>query len=127
MKIAIATQDMTRINAHLGWARHFMMFEVSEEGYAYLETVTFDEDSADGDSGKLAPRLAALERCSLVFVVDVGPEGERALARARITPLRQFAGHPVVDALEELHTGLRQRRPAWLRLCQQAYRRDPGL
>ena len=33
MKVAIATQDLARVDAHLGWARHLMIYEVSEEGW----------------------------------------------------------------------------------------------
>jgi nitrogen fixation protein NifX len=124
MKVAIATQDLARIDAHLGWARHLMFYEVSAEGWAYLGLASFDVGLVqDGDHGKLAPRLAALQGCALVFIAAVGPEGEGQLARARITPMRGFAGQPVAVALDSLSQGLRGRPPAWLRQCEQEYRR----
>jgi len=39
MRVAVATQDMARVDAHLGWARHLMIYEVSVEGYRYLPAV----------------------------------------------------------------------------------------
>jgi len=120
MKVAIATQDLARIDAHLGWARHLMIYEVSDEGYRHLRTASFRSGLAqDGDHSKLAPRLRALKGCSLVFVAAVGPDGELGLARARIAPLRQFAGQPIAAALDALHLGLRANPPRWLRREQQ--------
>jgi nitrogen fixation protein NifX len=124
MKVAIASQDLARIDAHLGWARHLMFYEVSEEGFRLLGTCAFSDGRADGDPGKLAPRVAALAGCQLVFVAEVGPEGEFALARERIVPIRRFAGQAVVTALDALQTELRGAGPAWLRRLEQRYRRE---
>lgn len=116
MRVAIATQDMARIDAHLGWARHLMIYEISAEGYRHIHTATFSTGvTQDGDHGKLTPRLEALRGCALVFVADVGPEGEHGLARERIAPMRQFAGQPVAVALDALHDGIRRNPPPWLR------------
>lgn len=124
MRVAIATQDLARIDAHLGWARHFMIYEVSAEGYHHLRTESFHTGTLqDGDHSKLEPRLKALEGCTLVFVTDVGPEGEHALARQRVFPMRQFAGQPVASALDALRDGFRRAPPPWLRRQMQMERR----
>lgn len=36
MKVAVASQDLTRVDAHFGWARHLMFYDVSPEGYHYI-------------------------------------------------------------------------------------------
>lgn len=123
MKIAIATQDLARVNAHLGWAKHLMIYEVSDEGYAFLQTATFTTGQQDGDHGKLTPRLEAVKGCNLLFAADIGPDGERGLAQARVIPIRQFANQPVAMALEALRDGLRGNAPAWLRQIEQRSRR----
>lgn len=116
MRVAIATQDLARVDAHLGWTRHLMLYEVSAEGYRHLRTTSFNSGlHQDGDHGKLAPRLKALQGCSLVFVADVGPDGEMGLARQRVAPVRQFAGQPIALALDALRDGLRSNRSRWLR------------
>ncbi len=124
MRVAVATQDLARIDAHLGWARHLMIYEVSDEGYRYLGTECFTTGlRPDGDPSKLIPRLAAIAGCQLVFVADVGPDGEIGLARNKAVPIRQFAGQPIALALEALRDGLRGSAPAWLRRIEQQYRR----
>jgi nitrogen fixation protein NifX len=124
MKVAVATQALARIDAHLGWARHLMLFEVDAEGYCFLETASFPLGRQDGDHEKLTPRLKAMEGCQMVFVADVGPDGELGLARCRVTPIRQFAGQPIATALESLRDGMRGNMPGWLRRAEQDYRRQ---
>lgn len=127
MRVAIATQDLARIDAHLGWARHLMVYEVSAEGYRHLRTASFRSGlQADGDHDKLTPRLKALAGCSLVFVVDVGPDGEHRLAGKRIAPMRQFAGHPIAAALDALQDSLRRNSSRWLRREEQRGHARPG-
>lgn len=41
MRVAFATQDLVTVNAHFGWAGHVMIYEVSPEGYAHVETHDF--------------------------------------------------------------------------------------
>ncbi|WP_096704949.1 NifB/NifX family molybdenum-iron cluster-binding protein [Magnetospirillum sp. 15-1] len=124
MKVAIATQDLTRVDAHLGWARHLMLYEVDEEGYRYLDLVSFPSGRQDGDHSKLACRLAAMEGCQLLFAAEIGSDGEFGLARIKVTPIRKFAGEPVALALESLRDGMRGQVPPWLRQAEQKYRRE---
>ncbi|MCR6630972.1 MAG: NifB/NifX family molybdenum-iron cluster-binding protein [Magnetospirillum sp.] len=124
MRVAIATQELARVDAHFGWARHLMFYEVSAEGYRHLRTASFGSGLLpDGDHGKLAPRLKEVEGCSLVFVVDVGPDGEHGLARQNIAPMRQFAGQPIAAALDALRDSLRANPSRWLRQQEQRVRR----
>lgn len=124
MKVGIATQELTRIDAALGAARHLMLFEVSAEGIANLGIASFEPAGRPGGHHeRLAPRLEALEGCALVFVADVGPDGEGALASRHITPLRRFAGKPIADALDAVQNGLRRNSSRWLRLAEQGERR----
>ena len=128
MKVAFATQDLARIDAHLGWARHLMVYEVSAEGWVHLDTFRFESGlAADGDSAKLEPRLAALAGCALLFAAGIGEAGERGCARLRVVPLGRYALQPIATALEALRDGLRGSVPPWLRRCEQQYRRASNL
>lgn len=124
MKVAIASQDLTRIDAHLGWARHLMIYEVDAEGYRHLAVASFPPAGRDATHAGLAPRLAAMEGCRLVFLAETGPEGERGLARLGATPIRKFAGQPVALALDALRDGMREQSLPWLRRAEQRYRRE---
>ena len=124
MRVAIATQDLARVDAHLGWARHLMLYEVSAEGYRHLRTKSFHSGLAeDGDYAKLEARLKALKGCALVYVADVGPDGEAALARQKSAPMRQFAGQPVALVLEAMQASLRCNASRWLRREEQQSRK----
>lgn len=119
MRAAIATQECTKVDAHFGWARHLMIFEVSAEGHRHIRTTSFHYGLVrDGKSGKLPPRLRALRGCDVVFVADVGPEGARELARNRILPLKTHAGQAITIALDALSQSLRSTRVPWLRKLQ---------
>ena len=40
MKIAFATQDLQRVDAHFGWAKNIAIYDVTPEGYRFVETFT---------------------------------------------------------------------------------------
>lgn len=116
MRVAVATQDFTRVDAHFGWARHMMFFEVSEEGHHLLRTHRFRGSlREDGDASKLTAKYRTLQGCSLVFVEDIGVEATARLTAMHVQPVRSYAGRPIVEALDDLSQRLRQTPPKWLR------------
>ncbi len=44
MKIAFATSDRININAHFGWAQEIDVYEISDGGYQFLETLCFNQE-----------------------------------------------------------------------------------
>lgn len=126
MLVAIATQDLTRVDAHFGWARHMMFFEVSAEGYHMQRTHRFRGNlAADGDSSKLDAKIRILRGCSLVFVQDIGIEASARLNSLHIQAVRSYANRPIAEALEDLMGRLRRQPPRWLRHAEQRARRAP--
>jgi nitrogen fixation protein NifX len=123
MKVAFATQDLTRIDAHFGWARHLVFYDVSPEGYRYLKLRDFGPLREDGDEHKLVAKMRALKGCDLVFVSAVGPVAHAQLVRQRVHAMEQFAGKSIDEALAELQWILRSRPQPWLRRRLQAERR----
>jgi nitrogen fixation protein NifX len=115
MKAAFATQDCTRIDAHFGWARHLVIYDVQPEGYHYETTVSFGSLVADGDESKLEAKLAAVEGCALVFSTDIGDVAAARLAVRDIQAMLGYAGQPIVIALEQLQETLRHQPSAWIR------------
>ena len=76
MKIAFATQDLKRVDAHFGWAKNIAIYNVSPEGYRFIEAVQFDGDlQQDGNEDKLAPKLAAIKDCTILYVAAIGGSG----------------------------------------------------
>lgn len=119
MKVAFATQDLTRIDAHFGWSRHLVFYDVSAEGSRYLSMRDFGCLSQDGGEAKLAPKLRALRGCVLLFASDVGPVAHARLVRQNVSALQSFAGRPIDEALQDLQMMLRQAPTPWIRKCLQ--------
>ncbi|SDF06939.1 NifB/NifX family molybdenum-iron cluster-binding protein [Rhodospira trueperi] len=123
MKIAFATQNLTHIDAHFGWAQHFLIYEVSAEGHTYLRTVRFKGPlRADGDDRKLPPKFKALRGCALVFASDIGESAHARLSRQGVRPIVRCAGWSIANALEDLIHNLRARPSRWLRHAEQRHR-----
>ena len=73
MKIAFATQDQQRVDAHFGWAKNIAIYEISPEGHRLLEAVQFSGDlQEDGNEDKLAPKLDAIADCAILYVAAIG-------------------------------------------------------
>ena len=76
MKIAFATQDLKRVDAHFGWAKNIAIYEVTPEGHRFLEAVQFDGDlQEDGNEDKLAPKLEVIKDCAILYVAAIGGSG----------------------------------------------------
>ncbi len=51
MKVAFATEDLATVNAHFGWAKHIVVYDISPDGYTHAETYNFAGDPS-ADSGQ---------------------------------------------------------------------------
>ena len=57
MKIAFATQDLQRVDAHFGWAKNIAVYEISPDGFNLVEAIQFSGDlKEDGNEDKLCPQ-----------------------------------------------------------------------
>ena len=54
MKIAFATQDKQRVDAHFGWAKHLAIYDVTPTTINFVETFHFGEDLAEDHGQALA-------------------------------------------------------------------------
>ena len=73
MKVAFATQDQQRVDAHFGWAKHLAVYDIDPQGYRFVQDFGFGENLAeDGDEDKLSPKLAAIADCAIVYVAAIG-------------------------------------------------------
>jgi nitrogen fixation protein NifX len=116
MKVAFATQDQQRVDAHFGWARHLAVYEITGQGYRFVQDHTFGEDLAeDGNEDKLAPKLDALRDCAIVYVAAIGGSAAARVVAARIHPIKVAAPEPILDLLDKLQEVLKGTPPPWLR------------
>ena len=116
MKIAFATQDQQRVDAHFGWAKHLAVYDVTPEGYAFVQDFAFGEDLAeDGNEDKLAPKLAAIIDCAIVYVAAIGGSAAARVVASKIHPIKVTAPEPILDILDKLQDVLKGTPPPWLR------------
>jgi len=116
MKVAFATQDNIHINAHFGWAKKFDIYDVSIEGYDFLQTINFGENlKEDGKEDKLIPKMNAVADCTIIYVSAIGGSAAYRLLQAEVTPLKvENQEEEITNVLDSLIQTLGN-PPPWLR------------
>jgi len=116
MKVAFATQDNVHINAHFGWAKKVDIYDVSTDGYNFINTVEFGGDlKEDGNEDKLVPKIKAVAGCTIVYVSAIGGSAASRLLKNKITPLKaENKNDEIIDVLNILVKTLGN-PPPWLR------------
>jgi nitrogen fixation protein NifX len=116
MKVAFATQDLERVDAHFGWAKNIAIYEIDGNGYSFVEAVQFAGDlQEDGNEDKLAPKLTALKDVVILYVAAIGGSGAARVVAANIFPIKVQQPENIADLLEKLKTMLNTNPPPWLR------------
>ena len=120
MKIAFATQDLKRVDAHFGWAKNIAIYEVSPDDSRFLEAIQFDGDlKEDGNEDKLAPKLDAIKDCAILYVAAIGGSGAARVVAQKIHPIKVNEPEVIDDILVKLQGVLRGTPPPWLRKVMQ--------
>lgn len=120
MKVAFATQDQQRVDAHFGWAKHLAVYEITPAGYHFVQDFGFGEDLAeDGNEDKLAPKLAAIGDCAIVYVAAIGGSAAARVVASKIHPIKVNQPEPILDILDKLQGVLQGTPPPWLRKALQ--------
>lgn len=120
MKIAFATQDKESVNAHFGWAKHILVYEMTPEGYHFVQSFDFgDKLQEDGDEDKLAPKLDAIHDCAILYVAAIGGSGAARVVASKIHPIKVPQPESIAEILEKLQAVLKGTPPPWLRKALQ--------
>ncbi|MBN3938706.1 MAG: nitrogen fixation protein NifX [Nostoc sp.] len=121
MKIGFTTSDRVHINAHFGAADEIDVYEISDEGYKFLETRNFDDDlQEDSNESRLAPKLAALEDCTIIYVMAIGGSAAARLIKKGVTPVKARSPEEEISkVLTKLVKTLKGNPPPWLRKALQ--------
>jgi nitrogen fixation protein NifX len=116
MKVAFSTQDKQRVDAHFGWAKNIAIYDVTPEGYTFVENFEFGGKlEEDGDEDKLAPKLDAIKDCAILYVAAIGGSGAARVVAAKIHPIKVPQPEAILDILEKLQVVLNGTPPPWLR------------
>lgn len=116
MKIAFATQDKERVDAHFGWAKSIVVYDVTPEGHRFIESFDFgDKLEEDGDEDKLAPKLEAIKDCAILYVAAIGGSGAARVVAMKIHPIKVPQPESIAEILDKLQAVLKGAPPPWLR------------
>jgi nitrogen fixation protein NifX len=116
MKVAFATQDLKRVDAHFGWAKNIAIYEIGPEGHEFLKAIEFDGDlKEDGNEDKLAPKIDAIKDCAILNVAAIGGSGAARVVANNIHPMKVNQPEAIDDLLAKLEEVLRGVPPPWLR------------
>jgi nitrogen fixation protein NifX len=120
MKVAFATQDLATVDAHFGWAKHIIVYEVTPECSVHVETHDFGGDlQEDGDEDKLAPKIEAVKGCAILYVAAIGGSGAARVVARKIHPVKVKEPELISEVLRKLQTVLRGTPAPWLRKAMQ--------
>ena len=116
MKIAFATQDKERVDAHFGWAKSIVVYDVTPQGHSFVESFDFgDKLEEDGDEDKLAPKLEAIKDVAILYVAAIGGSGAARVVAMKIHPIKVPQPESIAEILEKLQLVLQGTPPPWLR------------
>ncbi len=116
MKVAFATQDLKRVDAHFGWAKNIAIYELTEDGHHFLEAIQFDGDlQEDGNEDKLAPKIEAVKDCAILYVAAIGGSGAARVVANNIHPMKVTQPEAIEDLLDKLQAVLKGNPPPFLR------------
>jgi nitrogen fixation protein NifX len=116
MKIAFATQDLHRVDAHFGWARNLAVYEISPDGYNLVEAIQFSGDlQEDGNEDKLAPKIEAIKDCAILYVAAIGGSAAARVVAHKIHPIKVNEPEAINEILDKLQEVLKGAPPPWLR------------
>ncbi|AWL98716.1 nitrogen fixation protein NifX [Bradyrhizobium amphicarpaeae] len=116
MKVAFATQDLKRVDAHFGWAKNIAIYDVGPEGHRFVEAIQFDGDlKEDGNEDKLAPKIEAIKDCTILYVAAIGGSGAARVVANNIHPMKVTQPEAIDDLCVKLEDVLKGAPPPWLR------------
>lgn len=120
MKVAFSTQDLHKVDAHFGWARHIVVYDVTAQGSRFVEAFDFaTEPEEDGNEDKLAPKLAVIGDCAIMYCAAIGGSAAARVVALKIHPIKVAQPEAIGDILVRLQEVLRGTPPPWLRKALQ--------
>lgn len=116
MKVAFATQDLQRVDAHFGWAKNISVYDVGPAGHAFVKVLKFHVDLEEtGDEDKLAAKIEAVSDCAILYVAAIGGSAAARVVAKKVHPIKVNKPENILVLLERLERVLRGTPPPWLR------------
>ncbi|NOY64810.1 MAG: nitrogen fixation protein NifX [Nitrospirae bacterium] len=125
MKVAFATTDGINVDEHFGRAGMFAIYEVTRDGYQFVEIRKFaegrdtavEETRAQGQihEDMVQKKVDRLADCKIIYLTEIGAPSAARLAKKGIMPVKVKEVVTIEDSLKNLVDTLRTSPPPWLR------------
>ncbi|GAB5047374.1 nitrogen fixation protein NifX [Thermodesulfovibrio sp. TK110] len=125
MKVAFASTDGVTVNEHFGRCGQFVVYEIDEDGYKFLEIRKFSEgrdtkieesrDNPELHNGYVWDKVNALSDCCIIYMTEIGPPSAARLSQKGMMPLKVKEGTLLEECLERLYSVLKTSPPPWLK------------
>jgi nitrogen fixation protein NifX len=125
MKIAFATTDNINVNEHFGRAGSFAVYEMTEDGYRFVEirkfadgmdrTVVDSRDSGPLHESAVQNKVDRLADCKLIYLTEIGGPSAARLVQKGIMPMKVKEPIAIERALKLLDETLKTSPSPWLR------------
>lgn len=127
MKVAFATEDMKRVDAHFGWARNIMVYELEADNYLLVKTHVFEGTlEQDGNEDKVTKKLETLKDCAIVYVADIGGPAAARVVANKIHPVKAKNLEFIDDLIKEIQKVMKGTPPPWLRKAMMKGQEAPA-
>ncbi|WP_339311384.1 nitrogen fixation protein NifX [Paenibacillus sp. FSL M7-0896] len=114
MKVAFATDDGSRVNAHFGQSPMFAVYNVTRAGAELVELRRLSAVPNQDEAGKIDSRLDSVGDCTLIFIMQIGASAAARVTRRKIMPVKVPPGSPIQEQLKRLVEMLQGKPPMWL-------------
>lgn len=125
MKIAFATTDGINVDEHFGRAGMFAVYEMTKDGYEFIETRRFAEgrDSAIEETkgmgqihdDRVQMKVEGLADCKIVYLTEIGGPSAARLIKKGMMPIKVKETVPIEESLQSLLKTVKKAPPPWLK------------
>lgn len=118
LRVAFATSDTRTINDHFGWARQFMIYDISGSDCFKVGRVEFedlDNTESCNPENKHFEKIKALESCHIVYSQSIGGPAAARLTQQKIHPMIARDITNIDDILDDFKKLLSGAMPPWVR------------
>jgi nitrogen fixation protein NifX len=125
MKIAFATTDSVHVNEHFGRAGTFAIYDLTEEGYTFVELRKFadgrdreiEETKGMGQihDDRVEKKVEDLGDCRIIYLTDIGGPSAARLVKKSMMPVKVKENTLIEESLHKLFDKVKSSPPPWLR------------
>jgi nitrogen fixation protein NifX len=117
VRVALASQEGKALDAHFGFARRLMVYDVTARGHRLIKVLRFAAEGPDGaeDGDKIARKVEALAGCHIVCALAIGPPAAARVIQANIHPIRVGTPEPIEATIARVQNMMNVEPPWWLR------------